>query len=111
TSNNLMRKLNNTDSLLDQVQCNHECVLSGSKEKKLGVRTLDVAKLLLDYGYHPPTIYFPLNVEEAMMVEPTETESKETLDGFIEAMEKIATEVEEEPEIVQEAPHETIVGR
>src|SRR5699024_6600610 len=81
----------------------------GSKQKKLGVRTLDVAKRLLDYGYHPPTIYFSLIVEEAMMVEPTETESKETLDGFIEAMDKITTEVEVEPENVQEAPYETIV--
>src|SRR5699024_4420802 len=93
------------------VHCKHEFVLSGSKQKKLGVRTLDVAKRLLDYGYHPPTIYFPLNVEEAMMVEPTETETKETLDGFIEAIEKIAAEAEEEAESVQDAPHETIVGR
>lgn len=110
-ANYLMRKLSKHYELPYPVHCKHEFVLSGSKQKKLGVRTLDVAKRLLDYGYHPPTIYFPLNVEEAMMVEPTETESKETLDGFIEAMEKIATEVEEEPEIVQEAPHETIVGR
>src|SRR5699024_4036843 len=91
--------------------CMHEFVLSGKRQKKLGVRTLDMAKRLLDHGYHPPTIYFPLNVEEAMMIEPTETEAKETLDGFIESMRAIAKEVEEEPELVQEAPHDTVVGR
>lgn len=77
----------------------------------MGVRTLDIAKRLLDFGYHPPTIYFPLNVEECMMFEPTETESKETLDGFIDAMIQIAKEAEENPEIVQEAPHNTSVKR
>ena len=70
--------------------CKHEFVLSGSRQKKLGVRTLDIAKRLLDFGYHPPTIYFPLNVEECMMIEPTETESKETLDAFIDSMIQIA---------------------
>src|SRR5699024_11619839 len=77
-ANYLMRKLSKHYELPYPVHCKNEFVLSGSKQKKLGVRTLDVAKRLLDYGYHPPTIYFPLNVEEAMMVEPTETESKET---------------------------------
>src|SRR5699024_2859733 len=91
--------------------CKHEFVLSGRKQKLQGVRTLDIAKRLLDYGYHPPTIYFPLNVEEALMIEPTETESKETLDGFIDTMLQIAKEAEENPKIVQEAPHKTIVGR
>ncbi|BBU40178.1 putative glycine dehydrogenase (decarboxylating) subunit 2 [Aeribacillus pallidus] len=91
--------------------CKHEFVLSAKRQKKLGVRALDVAKRLLDFGYHPPTIYFPLNVEECMMIEPTETESKETLDAFIEAMIQIAKEAEEEPEIVQEAPHTTVVKR
>src|SRR5699024_12035679 len=70
-----------------------------------------IAKRLLDFGYHPPTIYFPLNVEEAMMIEPTETESKETLDDFIAAMVQISEEVEQDPEVVQEAPHLTIVKR
>ncbi|MGG3735846.1 aminomethyl-transferring glycine dehydrogenase subunit GcvPB, partial [Heyndrickxia coagulans] len=79
--------------------------------KKLGVRTFDIAKRLLDFGFHPPTVYFPLNVEECMMIEPTETESKETLDAFIDAMIQIAKEAEENPEIVQEAPHTTIVKR
>ena len=91
--------------------CKHEFVLSGSRQKKLGVRTLDMAKRLLDFGYHPPTIYFPLNVEECMMIEPTETESKETMDAFIDVMIKIAKEVEENPDVVLEAPHTTIIGR
>lgn len=91
--------------------CKHEFVLSGKRQKKLGVRTLDIAKRLLDFGYHPPTIYFPLNVEECLMVEPTETESKETLDEFCDIMIQIAKEAEEDPEIVQEAPHHTVINR
>ncbi|RLL47095.1 glycine dehydrogenase subunit 2 [Oceanobacillus piezotolerans] len=91
--------------------CKHEFVLSGSRQKKLGVRTLDMAKRLLDFGYHPPTIYFPLNVEEGLMIEPTETESKETMDAFADAMIQIAKEVEENPDIVLDAPHTTVVGR
>jgi len=110
-ANYMMRKLQEAYDLPFTQHCKHEFVLSGKKQKKLGVRTLDIAKRLLDYGYHPPTIYFPLNVEEAMMAEPTETESKETLDGFIDAMLQIAEEVKDEPELVQEAPHTTIVKR
>ncbi|MFC3039046.1 aminomethyl-transferring glycine dehydrogenase subunit GcvPB [Virgibacillus xinjiangensis] len=110
-ANYMMRSLESVYDLPYRQHCKHEFVLSGKKQKKLGVRTLDIAKRLLDYGYHPPTIYFPLNVEEAMMVEPTETESKETLDGFIDSIIQIAKEAEEEPELVQEAPHETIVKR
>lgn len=110
-ANYMMRKLEKMYELPYKQHCKHEFVLSGRKQKQLGVRTLDIAKRLLDYGYHPPTIYFPLNVEEAMMVEPTETESKETLDGFIEAMADIAKEAETNPELVQEAPHTTIVKR
>ncbi|MDX8044355.1 aminomethyl-transferring glycine dehydrogenase subunit GcvPB [Gracilibacillus sp. S3-1-1] len=91
--------------------CKHEFVLSGATQKKLGVRTLDIAKRLLDFGYHPPTIYFPLNVEEGLMIEPTETETKETLDAFADTMIQIAKEVEENPEIVIEAPHTTVIGR
>ena len=79
--------------------------------RNLGVRTLDMAKRLLDFGYHPPTIYFPLNVEECMMIEPTETESKETMDAFADVMIQIAKEVEENPDIVLDAPHTTIIGR
>jgi glycine dehydrogenase subunit 2 len=110
-ANYMMRRLaDNYDLPYDQ-HCKHEFVLSGRRQKKLGVRTLDIAKRLLDFGYHPPTIYFPLNVEECIMIEPTETESKETLDAFIDTMIHIAKEAEENPEIVQEAPHTTVVGR
>ena len=110
-ANYMMRKLEQAYVLPYTQHCMHEFVLSGKKQKKLGVRTLDIAKRLLDFDYHPPTIYFPLNVEEALMIEPTETESKETLDGFIDTMLQIAKEVEEDPEIVQEAPHHTVVKR
>lgn len=110
-ANYLMRRLEKEYVLPYQQHCKHEFVLSGKKQKQLGVRTLDIAKRLLDYGYHPPTIYFPLNVEEAMMTEPTETESKETLDGFIDAMLHISEEAKNEPETVQEAPHQTVVKR
>lgn len=91
--------------------CKHEFVMSGSGLKAYGVRTLDVAKRLLDFGFHPPTIYFPLNVEECMMIEPTETESKETLDSFIDTMIAIAKEAEEQPELLLNAPYSTQVRR
>ncbi len=110
-ANYMMRRLSAYYDLPFDRHCKHEFVLSGRRQKKLGVRTLDIAKRLLDFGYHPPTIYFPLNVEECIMIEPTETESKETLDSFIDAMIQIAKEAEENPEIVQEAPHTTVVGR
>ncbi|MGV3244023.1 aminomethyl-transferring glycine dehydrogenase subunit GcvPB [Staphylococcus sp. 11261D007BR] len=91
--------------------CKHEFVLSGSKQKKLGVRTLDMAKRLLDFDVHPPTVYFPLIVDEGMMIEPTETESKETLDHFVDSLLQIAKEAEEDPDKVLEAPHTTIIDR
>jgi glycine dehydrogenase subunit 2 len=91
--------------------CMHEFIVTPKNLQEYGVHTLDIAKRLLDYGYHPPTIYFPLIVDEAMMIEPTETESKETLDGFAEALAKIAVECRENPELVRQAPHNTIVGR
>ncbi|WP_010493590.1 aminomethyl-transferring glycine dehydrogenase subunit GcvPB [Paenibacillus elgii] len=91
--------------------CKHEFVMSGRGLKKYGVRTLDVAKRLLDFGYHPPTIYFPLNVEECIMIEPTETESKETLDAFIDTMIRIAKEAEEQPDVLLNAPYTTVVRR
>ncbi|WAA10442.1 aminomethyl-transferring glycine dehydrogenase subunit GcvPB [Fervidibacillus albus] len=110
-ANYMMRKLSSYYDLPYDRHCKHEFVLSGRRQKKLGVRTLDIAKRLLDFGFHPPTIYFPLNVEEALMIEPTETESKETLDAFIQTMIQIACEAEENPEIVQDAPHTTVVKR
>ncbi len=91
--------------------CKHEFVMSGRGLKRYGVRTLDVAKRLLDFGYHPPTIYFPLNVEECIMIEPTETESKQTLDAFIDTMIRIAKEAEEQPDLLLNAPHTTVVRR
>ena len=91
--------------------CKHEFVFNGLKDKSTGVTTLDVAKRLLDYGYHAPTIYFPLLFHQALMIEPTESESKETLDGFIAVMRKIAQEAVENPELVKTAPHSTPVQR
>jgi len=91
--------------------CMHEVVFSGSRQKAKGVTTLDIAKRLLDYGLHPPTVYFPLIVHEALMTEPCETESKETLDAYIDAMKEIARDAEENPEILHTAPHNTPVRR
>ncbi|RME86590.1 MAG: glycine dehydrogenase subunit 2 [Planctomycetota bacterium] len=92
-------------------RCMHEFVGTGKELKKYGVRTLDVAKRLLDYGFHAPTIYFPLVVPEALMIEPTETESKQTLDRFAEALRKIWEEAKENPEVLKEAPHNLPVRR
>ncbi len=89
--------------------CMHEVVFAGLRAN--GARTLDVAKRLLDYGYHPPTIYFPLVVPEAMMIEPTETETKATLDAFVDTMLTIAEEARTDPELLRTAPHITPVGR
>ncbi|HEY3369015.1 MAG TPA: aminomethyl-transferring glycine dehydrogenase subunit GcvPB [Symbiobacteriaceae bacterium] len=92
--------------------CMHECVISAKTLKhEVGVKTLDIAKRLLDEGIHPPTIYFPMIVEEAMMIEPTETEDKATLDRFIASMVQIYKEAKEDPERVKSAPHLTVVGR
>lgn len=91
--------------------CKHEFVFDGLKDKSTGVTTLNIAKRLLDKGYHAPTIYFPLLFHEAMMIEPTETESKETLDSFIEVMLDIAREAKENPEYVKTAPHDTPISR
>lgn len=89
----------------------HEFVLGGLKDELSEVTTLDIAKRLLDLGYHPPTVYFPLIINEAMMIEPTETESKEVLDEFIDAMIQISKEAKENPQILKEAPHRTVVSR
>jgi glycine dehydrogenase subunit 2 len=92
--------------------CMHEFALTGGPMKReLGIRTLDLAKRLLDYGYHPPTVYFPLLVEEALLIEPTETETKETLDGFAEAIAEILREAREDPEVARGAPYSTPVRR
>ena len=91
--------------------CKHEFVFDGLKDKSTGVTTLNVAKRLLDYGFHAPTIYFPLLFHESMMIEPTETESVETLDEFIEVMHRVAKEARETPELVKEAPQTTLVRK
>ena len=89
----------------------HEFVLSGSALKEKGIRTLDVAKRLIDYGFHPPTVYFPLIVDEALMIEPTETESRRDLDAFADALIAIAKEAETDPDALRSAPHTAPVGR
>jgi glycine dehydrogenase subunit 2 len=90
----------------------HEFVLSARELKRgHGITALDVAKRLMDHGFHPPTIYFPLVVPEALMIEPTETEAKETLDAFAEAMLAIAREARENPDAIHSAPHGRPVGR
>ena len=92
--------------------CMHEFVVSGSGAKdKLGIRTLDIAKRMLDHDVHPPTVYFPLLVDEALMIEPTETETKERLDHFAEVVRAILEEAKEDPEVARSAPHTTPVRR
>ena len=110
-SNYLLSQLKENFEVPYKKNCMHEFVISVSKFKKNGVRALDIAKKLLDMGYHAPTIYFPLIVPECLMIEPTETESKETLDGFISAMRTIAKQAEHEPDILKNSPETTPVGR
>jgi len=110
-ANYIANKLKDDYLLPIDSTCMHECVFSGDKQKANGISTLDIAKRLLDFGYHPPTIYFPLIVSEAMMIEPTECETKETLDEFINALKQIADEAINNPEIVKTAPHTTVVSR
>jgi glycine dehydrogenase subunit 2 len=107
-ANYLLAKLRDRYEVAYDRTCMHEFVLSARRQKaQTGVRTLDIAKRLLDFGVHPPTTYFPLIVEEALMIEPTETESIETLDQFIAAMRQIADEAERDPDFVKSAPHTT----
>jgi glycine dehydrogenase subunit 2 len=111
-ANYMLAKLKNIIPPAFDQFCMHEFVLSPVKlYEETHVNTLNIAKRLIDYGYHPPTIYFPLIVKEAMMIEPTETESKETLDAFIEALTKIVEEAKTNPELVQGAPHTTPVKK
>jgi glycine dehydrogenase subunit 2 len=110
-ANYLKEKLRKRYKLAYDYACMHEFVLSGDIQKKLGVKTSDIAKRLLDFGVHAPTIYFPLIVSEALMIEPTETESKRSLDEFVRIMLQIADEAETNPDIVKNAPQNTPVGR
>jgi glycine dehydrogenase subunit 2 len=90
----------------------HEAVFSDKQiEAETGIKTLDIAKRLIDYGFHPPTVYFPLVVRGALMIEPTETETRQTLDAFVDAMLKIQQEARENPDLVRQAPHTTRLGR
>lgn len=110
-ANYLMAKLRDAYPVPYGERCMHEFVSSAKSHRKRGVRALDIAKRLLDYGMHPPTVYFPLIVEEALMVEPTETESKETLDRFIAAMLEIDKESIDDAEKIRNAPHNMPVRR
>ena len=110
-ANYIKESLKDVYELPIDTTCCHEFVFDGLKDKSTGVTTMDVAKRLLDYGYHAPTIYFPLLFHESLMIEPTENESKETLDGFITVMRKIAEEAKTDPELVKSAPHDTPIGR
>ena len=110
-ANYLMRRLEKTYELPHPEHCMHEFVLSGRGLRKHGIKTLDVAKRLLDFGVHAPTVYFPLIVDEALMIEPTETETLDRLDHFAAAMERIAQEAAENPKLLLEAPLTTPVSR
>jgi glycine dehydrogenase subunit 2 len=110
-ANYVLARLRDAYHLPYDRRCMHEVVFSGSRQRAKGVKTLDIAKRLIDYGFHPPTIYFPLIVDEALMVEPTESEGKEALDAFCEAMLAIAREAEEEPDVVRGAPHHAPLRR
>jgi glycine dehydrogenase subunit 2 len=110
-ANYLMSQLKGTYHLPYDRLCKHECVFSDAIQVQSDVKTLDIAKRLMDYGFHPPTIYFPLIVAGALMIEPTETESKETLDQFIAAMQAIAREAKDTPDVVRAAPHKPLLSR
>ncbi len=110
-ANYIQAKLKDTYHVPYPETCMHECIFSDKKQIPFNVKTMDIAKRLMDYGYHPPTVYFPLVVHGAMMIEPTETESLETLDQFCEAMKLIAQECQETPEKVRSAPHLTHLKR
>ena len=110
-ANYLMHSLKDTFHVPFQRQCMHECVISAKNQAAYGVSALDIAKALIDKGFHPPTVYFPLIVKEAMMIEPTETESKETLDAFISAMKALADRAASHPDEFHKAPLTTPVGR
>jgi glycine dehydrogenase subunit 2 len=110
-ANYLLSKLKGVYKLPYDRVCMHEFVLEGTFDDVPNVHALDIAKRLMDLGYHPPTNYFPLIVHEALMIEPTETESKQTIDDFADAMLRIAKEAHETPELLQTAPHNTPIRR
>ena len=110
-ANYIKERLKDTFHLAFDQTCMHECVFSDAKQEEYGITTLDVAKRLIDYGFHPPTIYFPLVVHGALMIEPTETETKEDIDNFIDTLKAIAVEAKESPELLKNAPTRSKVRR
>ena len=110
-ANYVQSRLRDAYDLAHDRTCMHETLISARRQKANGVKALDIAKRLIDYGYHPPTMYFPLVVEEALMIEPTEAESKETLDAFCDAMLAIAAEAEASPQLLREAPQDAPLRR
>jgi len=110
-ANYVRAKLRAKYDIPHDVPCMHEVILSGVRQKAHGVKTLDIAKRLLDYGFHPPTVYFPLIVPECLMIEPTESETRETLDEFVDAMIHIDEEAQNDPAALKTAPHSTPVRR
>jgi glycine dehydrogenase subunit 2 len=111
SANYVQEKLKPAFDLPFDRRCMHECVFTDARQKKRGVTTLDMAKRLIDLGYHPPTIYFPLVVGGAMMIEPTENESREDLDAFVNALLQVAAEAENDPEVLHRAPVRSLAGR
>ena len=110
-ANYLKESLKETMNLPYDKPCMHECVFNDKKQQPYHISTMDIAKRLLDYGFHPPTVYFPLVVDASFMLEPTETESKETLDQFVQAIEAISREAAETPDLLHSAPNLTKVTR
>ena len=110
-ANYLRKRLESAYTLATHAPCMHECVFSDRSFQQTGIRTLDIAKRLLDYGFYAPTIYFPLVVSGALMIEPTETETKETLDAFVDALLAIAQEITDQPDLLKQAPFTTPVSR
>jgi glycine dehydrogenase subunit 2 len=110
-ANYVMKRLEKAYDIAAPGPCMHECVLSARRQKTHGVTAMDIAKRLLDLGFYAPSTYFPLIVEEALMIEPTETESKQTLDAFCDAMIRIAREAESTPDLAHQAPVTTPVRR
>jgi len=110
-ANYIRKKLEKSYHLAYNEPCMHECIFTDRIQQRSGVTTLDIAKRLLDYGHHPPKFYFPLVVSGALMIEPTETETRETLDSFIDALIAIAQEARDDPELVKSAPYSTPVRR
>jgi len=110
-ANYLRTKLEPLLTIAQPEPCLHECVFTDQGLADTGVKTMDVAKRLLDFGFHAPTIYFPLVVSGAMMIEPTESESRQTLDAFVAAIERITAEARKDPELLKTAPHTTRVRR